>query len=69
MEQNQRNGVSRYFMFFNKGKFYETMSRTRIKKTRNIGDIKRWERNGGMKGKKIGESGRIVLCEMYYQGH
>ena len=59
MEQNWRNGVSRYFMFFNKGRVYETMSRTGIEKTRDIEDIKRRKRNGGTKGKKIGESGRI----------
>ena len=35
------------------------MSRTGIEKTRDIKDIKRWKRNGGTKGKKIGESGRI----------
>ena len=59
MEQNRRNRVSRYFMFFDKGRVYEPMSRTGIEKTRDIGDIKRWKRNGGTKGKKIRESGRI----------
>ena len=41
------------------------MSRTGIKKTRDIGDIKRQKRNGGTKGKKIGESGHIEtqLCQ------
>ena len=46
-------------MSFNKGRVYEAMSRTRIQKTRDIRDIKRQKRNGGMKGKKIRESGRI----------
>ena len=65
MEQNWRNGVSRYFMFFNKGRVYETMSRTRIEKTRDIRDIKRWKRNRRAKGRKIGESGHIEtqLCQ------
>ena len=65
MEQNQRNGVSRYFMFFDKGRVYETMSRTGIEKTRDIGDIKRQKRNGRAKGKKIRESARIEmqLCQ------
>ena len=35
------------------------MSRTGIEKTRDIRDIKRRKRNRRMKGKKIGESGRI----------
>ena len=62
MEQNQRNGVSRYFVFFNKGRVYETMSRAGIEKTRDIGDIrdiKRRKRNRWTKGKKIRESGCI----------
>ena len=46
-------------MFFDKGRVYETMSRTRIEKTRDIRDIKRQKRNGWTKGKKIGESGHI----------
>ena len=46
-------------MFFDKGRVYETMSRTGIEKTRDIGDIERQKRNRGMKGKKVGESGRI----------
>ena len=59
MEKNQSNGVHSYLMFFDKGRVYETMSRTRIEKTRDIRDIKRWKRNRQTKGMKIGESRRI----------
>ena len=52
-------------MLFNKGRVYETMSRARIEKTRDIRDIKRQKRNGRTKGKKIRESGHIEtqLCQ------
>ena len=48
-------------MFFNKGQVYKTMSRIRIKKTRDIRDIQRQKRNGWMKEMKIGESGHIEM--------
>ena len=52
-------------MFFDKGRVYETMSRTRMEKTGDIGDIQRQKRNGQMKGKKIRESRHIEtqLCQ------
>ena len=65
MEKKQRNRVCSYFMFFNKGRVYETISRTRIKKTRDTRDIKRQKRNRWIKEMKIGESGHIEmqLCQ------